>query len=179
MRLGPGYGEDWGRPCPGPHGFLPLGPQEAATAGGREHCGQALPAGGPVRLGPRSVLQHCHLRVRPGAVGGRSGPGRPCSGRQARSGGRPLGVAPGLAEHADPVPLPAQRLFRWDWLLCEWPGRGPSPRHCTAWSCVTSSFEDTPRAAAWHPAGPAFTLVGRLDSWEVGAQRSPHPIFRP
>nr|XP_058902054.1 L-fucose kinase isoform X6 [Kogia breviceps] len=75
---------------------------------------------GPIRLGPGSVLQHCHLRVRPErAGGGRARVWEPgccvfC------------GCAWGSPAHAGrlpaPLPGPYSRRHR---LLREWPGCGP------------------------------------------------------
>lgn len=62
--LGPGCGGGLGPPLLGPHSFLP-GLQEWLLL----EAGSAVVScllEGPVRLGPGSVLQHCHLRVRPG-----------------------------------------------------------------------------------------------------------------
>ena len=62
--LGPGCGGGLGPPLPGPHSFLP-GPQERPLLGAGSAVVSCL-LEGPVRLGPGSVLQHCHLQVRPG-----------------------------------------------------------------------------------------------------------------
>lgn len=132
-----------------------------------------------MRLGPGSVLQHCHLRVRPGVRVGRSGPGRPAPGAGPLGAGRP---APGRTW----APLSTQTLSS--------PRQGPIH---VGTGCFVSGL-DVAQSQALHGVelrdlilrghhvqlhgapSRAFTLVGRLDSWEVGAQRPPlTPIFRP
>lgn len=129
---------------------------------------------GPVQLGPGSVLQHCHLRVRPE----RAGRGRAKLGGGGQ-GPECLGAVLGAA-------LPTQDA-------CLLPCQGPI--HIGT-GCFVSGL-DAAQSEALHSLelhdlvlqghhlqlhgapSRAFTLVGRLDSWEVGACLPPiTPIFR-
>lgn len=65
---GAGLWRRTGAPPAGPHAFLP-GLQEWPLLGAGSAVVSCL-LEGPVRLGPGSVLQHCHLRVRLGVQGG-------------------------------------------------------------------------------------------------------------
>lgn len=125
---------------------------------------------GPVQLGPGSVLQHCHLRVRPE----RAGRGRAKLGGGGQ-GPECLGAVLGAA-------LPTQDA-------CLLPCQGPI--HIGT-GCFVSGL-DAAQSEALHSLelhdlvlqghhlqlhgapSRAFTLVGRLDSWEVGLAYLPSP----
>lgn len=115
---------------------------------------------GPVRLDPGSVLQHCHLQVRTDSgAEGRQG----CRGQVLYV----LRVPWAILLTQDAFPLPCQ-----------------GPIHIGA-GCFVSGLDMT-QSKALHglelhdlvlqghhvrlhgTPGRAFTLVGRLDSWEVG-----------
>ncbi|XP_029058001.1 L-fucose kinase isoform X7 [Monodon monoceros] len=100
---------------------------------------------GPVQLAPGSVLQHCHLRVRPE----RAGRGR----ARVRKPGSCVfcGHAWGSPVHAGrlPAPLPGPHSHRHR-LLREWPGRGPV-RGTARLGAARPRPAGTPCAAARHP----------------------------
>lgn len=79
---------------------------------------------GPVHLGPRSVLQHCHLRVSHDSMGRGKQRGCHCLALVWM----PRGPAPHLKI---PVSSPLGPHSYWRWLLCEWPGY--RPLRGTAW----------------------------------------------
>lgn len=119
---------------------------------------------GAVQLGPGSVLQHCHLQVRPESRGrGQArlwGPGPMCVGGGAWSSTAPSGYLPS--------PLPGTHSHR-HWLLCEWPGHGPvrgAIRPGAARSCPAGA----PRAAA---RSPCPCLHSRWTSGQLGSRCLP------
>ena len=154
-------GEGWGSPQPWALTCFSLASQEPQLLAAGSSVISCL-LEGPVRLGPGSVLQHCHLRVRPENRGrGRArlwGPGPVC-----------VGGLPGAA-------LPTQDACP---LSCQ------GPIHIGT-GCFLSGL-DTAHSEALHGVElhdlvlqghhmrlhgtpvRAFTLVGCLDSWEVGA----------
>lgn len=121
---------------------------------------------GAIHLGPGSVLQHCHLRVRPASMGR--------GGLRVASVLRVGGWSVCLSTQ-DASPLPHQ-----------------GPIHIGA-GCFVSGLDIAQSKAlrglelrdlvlqGHHvrlpgSLGCAFTLIGRLDSWEVGTCLiSPHP----
>lgn len=113
-----------------------------------------------MHLGPRSVLQHCHLRVRPDCGQGEAGVGA---------------IAQHVCmSHGPASPAPSRCL----------PPSSQGPIHIGA-GCFVSGL-DTVHSEALHglelrdlilqghrvrlhgSPSRVFTLVGRLDSWEVG-----------
>ena len=119
---------------------------------------------GPVQLGPGSVLQHCHLRVRPE----RAGRGR----ARVREPGSCVfcGRAWGSPAHAGrlPAPLPGPHSHRHR-LLREWPGRGPV-RGTARLGAARPRPAGTPCAAARRPQ-PG--LHPRWPSGQLGSRCSP------
>lgn len=153
--------EHWGSPWPWALTTFSLASQELQLLGAGSSVVSCL-LEGPVQLGPGSVLQHCHLRVRPESRGrgraGLQGPGScVCWG------------LPGAM-------LPTQGA-------CPLPHQGPIQIGA---GCFVSGL-DMAQSEALHglelhdlvlqghhvrlhgTPSRAFTLVGRLDSWEVGA----------